>query len=304
MGLDNYVCDELPWAMRETLRASGQDELSLLGWCIGGTIVAMHAALEPDGPARNLVLLTTPVDTSGSLYGNWVGRDSFDPEFVTEVLPVGAGRRHRLGQQDDEAGHQLLDDLPHAVAERAQGRGEPRGVPVDGALGGRQPAVPGPRLYPVDHLDVQGEPARHRRPAAARPARRPAPDRAERARGHRRRRPHRTPPRHAAAARHGRQRGRDASRSPGRPHRPDGRLEGAQGDLARTSPSGSKAAPRHEAVRHQRPRPARLPLQLQRGPGLLGPRDPGAAGSGGQARLRGQGADRHRDPRARRVGRV
>ena len=25
-------------------------------------------------------------------------------------------------------------------------------------LGGRQPAVPGPRLYPVDHLDVQGEP--------------------------------------------------------------------------------------------------------------------------------------------------
>jgi polyhydroxyalkanoate synthase len=93
MGLDNYVCDELPWAMRETLRASGQEELSLLGWCIGGTVVAMHAALNPGGPARNLVLLTTPVDTSGSLYANWVARDSFDPEFVTEVLPSvpGAG---------------------------------------------------------------------------------------------------------------------------------------------------------------------------------------------------------------------
>ena len=53
----------------------------------------MHAALEPESPARNLVLLTTPVDTSGSLYGTWVGRDSFDPEFVTEVLPSvpGAG---------------------------------------------------------------------------------------------------------------------------------------------------------------------------------------------------------------------
>ena len=37
MGIDNYVCDELPWGMRETLRASGQDELSLLGWCIGGS---------------------------------------------------------------------------------------------------------------------------------------------------------------------------------------------------------------------------------------------------------------------------
>ena len=93
MGIDNYVCDELPWAMRETLRASGQEELSLLGWCIGGSLVAMHASLEPSGPARNLVLLTTPVDTSGSLYSNWVARDSFDPEFVTEVLPSvpGAG---------------------------------------------------------------------------------------------------------------------------------------------------------------------------------------------------------------------
>jgi polyhydroxyalkanoate synthase subunit PhaC len=93
MGLDNYVCDELPWAMRETLRMSGQDELSLLGWCIGGTVVAMHAALNPGGAARNLVLLTTPVDTSGTLYANWVARESFDPEFVTEVLPSvpGAG---------------------------------------------------------------------------------------------------------------------------------------------------------------------------------------------------------------------
>ena len=37
----------------------------------------------------------------------------------------------------------------------------------------------------------------------------------------------------------------------------------------------------HEALRRQRPRPAGLPLQLQRGPGLLGPRDAGAARSGG-----------------------
>jgi polyhydroxyalkanoate synthase subunit PhaC len=93
VGLDNYVCDELPWAIRETLRASGQEELSLLGWCIGGALVAMYGALEREGPARNLALLTTPVDTSGSTYANWVGRDSFDPEFIAEMLPSvpGAG---------------------------------------------------------------------------------------------------------------------------------------------------------------------------------------------------------------------
>src|SRR3954454_20534267 len=84
-GLEYFVCEALPWAMRETLRASGEDELSLLGWCIGGTVCAMHAALEPDTPARNLVLLTTPIDTKDTLYAKWIRRDSFDPDLVAEV---------------------------------------------------------------------------------------------------------------------------------------------------------------------------------------------------------------------------
>ena len=92
MGLDAYVYDELPWGIRETLRASGQEELSLIGWCIGGSLVAMYAALHEDAPARNLVLLTTPVDTQGSLYAKWVGRDAFDVDYVAEVLPSIPGR--------------------------------------------------------------------------------------------------------------------------------------------------------------------------------------------------------------------
>jgi len=92
MGLDSFVCDELPWAMRETARAADTDGCSLLGWCIGGTLCVMHAALEPAGRARNLILLTTPVDTERSLYSNWVARDSFDPELVAETYPAVPGR--------------------------------------------------------------------------------------------------------------------------------------------------------------------------------------------------------------------
>jgi polyhydroxyalkanoate synthase len=88
LGLDSYVCDALPWGIRETLRASGEDEVTLLGWCIGGTLCAIHAALEPDSPARNLVLLTTPIDTSGGLYAKWIRRDSFDADLVAEVYPA------------------------------------------------------------------------------------------------------------------------------------------------------------------------------------------------------------------------
>jgi polyhydroxyalkanoate synthase subunit PhaC len=84
MGLEHYVCDELHGAIREVLRASGQDELTLLGWCIGGTLCLLYAGLHEDNPVRNMALLTTPVDTRGSLYESWVGRDSFDVDYVAE----------------------------------------------------------------------------------------------------------------------------------------------------------------------------------------------------------------------------
>jgi polyhydroxyalkanoate synthase subunit PhaC len=85
-GLDSYVCDELRWGIRETLRSSGQDEVTLLGWCIGATLSAMHCALG--NPAvRNLVLLTAPIDTRGSIYARWIGHDEFDPEVVTDGFP-------------------------------------------------------------------------------------------------------------------------------------------------------------------------------------------------------------------------
>ena len=87
LGLDYYACDALPWGIRETLRAAEQEEVTLLGWCIGGTLCAIHAALEPDSPARNLALLTTPIDTDGGLYTSWIRRGSFDPGPVTDAYP-------------------------------------------------------------------------------------------------------------------------------------------------------------------------------------------------------------------------
>ena len=88
-GLDYYVCDALAWGTREALRASGASSLSLAGWCIGGTLCAMHAGLvRGETPVRNLVLLTTPIDPTGSLYHHWVGRDSFDIDYMCDNWDV------------------------------------------------------------------------------------------------------------------------------------------------------------------------------------------------------------------------
>lgn len=91
MGLAEFVCDELDWAVRETLRAAGKEELTLLGWCIGGTLCAMYCALHPAGAVRNAVLLTTPIDPRGSLYERWVGGEEFDVDYIANSYPVVPG---------------------------------------------------------------------------------------------------------------------------------------------------------------------------------------------------------------------
>ena len=157
-GLDYYVCDALPWG-----DARGDALLGRRRRVAARLVHRRHAVRDArrhrgrDGPARNLVLLTTPVDTSDSLYTSWVGRESFDVDFVADSWPTVPGPGGRLRQQADEAGDQLLDHQPPARPGRLRRHGQPRGAPGDGQVGGRQPAVPGARLSRVDHLDVQAE---------------------------------------------------------------------------------------------------------------------------------------------------
>ena len=91
LGLAEYVCDELHAAVRETLRASGRHQVSLVGWCIGATLAAMYTALHADGPVRNLVVLTMPVDTRGSTYRRWVDREAFDIDVMVSNGGVPGG---------------------------------------------------------------------------------------------------------------------------------------------------------------------------------------------------------------------
>lgn len=111
MGIDTYVLDELHAGVRETLRTSGADSVSLLGWCIGATLSAMYVALMRGGqlpplptPAqtgeggavvdqvRNLVVLTMPVDPTDSLYTRWVGGDEIDVDHIADRMPAIPGR--------------------------------------------------------------------------------------------------------------------------------------------------------------------------------------------------------------------
>jgi polyhydroxyalkanoate synthase len=62
--LETYIDGYMHDAFEATLRVSGRDETSLLGYCFGGVLTLLFGARYPDLPMRNLLTMATPVDIS------------------------------------------------------------------------------------------------------------------------------------------------------------------------------------------------------------------------------------------------
>jgi class III poly(R)-hydroxyalkanoic acid synthase PhaC subunit len=92
LSFEDYVLDYLPEAVENVLRSSHAGKLTLFGYCQGGTMAAMYAALFPG--EKNLVLLATPVDFAPEdpgLFGLWTVLTSeryFDPNLLFDPDPV------------------------------------------------------------------------------------------------------------------------------------------------------------------------------------------------------------------------
>ena len=87
MKLDDYILDYMPRAVRKTLKKSGAEELSILGYCMGGTMTSIFASLHPELLIRNIVFMTTPIDFEDTgLYGAMLDERYFDVDKVVDTL--------------------------------------------------------------------------------------------------------------------------------------------------------------------------------------------------------------------------
>lgn len=64
VNLETYVLDFLPDCIHRVQVDSGIEDVSIIGYCAGGLLSVLYAALNPDGPLKNLVTFTTPIDFS------------------------------------------------------------------------------------------------------------------------------------------------------------------------------------------------------------------------------------------------
>ncbi len=84
---DDLVLDYLPDIFRSVQVCSQAERVSLLGYCMGGTITAMFAALHTELPIANLIFLASPIDfKEAGLFTNWLKPATFNVDKMVEVM--------------------------------------------------------------------------------------------------------------------------------------------------------------------------------------------------------------------------
>jgi len=83
--LDELIGEHLPAATARMRRVGAGDDCTLIGYCMGGTMAVVHAALRPEG-VRNLLALTTPIDFSApGAHRLWADPRNFDAAALVDA---------------------------------------------------------------------------------------------------------------------------------------------------------------------------------------------------------------------------
>jgi polyhydroxyalkanoate synthase len=100
LSYEQYILDYIACAVKKVLGHAHAEECSILGYCMGGTMSAMYAALFPDSSLRNLILLTTPIDFAAEhtgLYGICLSEKHFNPDPLVDAFSTIPGELITIG---------------------------------------------------------------------------------------------------------------------------------------------------------------------------------------------------------------
>ena len=87
LDLASYVLDFLPSCVARVKQVTGEPDISVIGYCFGGVLALLWAALHPDAGLKNLATFTTPVDfTKMPLFATWSDKRYFDVDRLVGTL--------------------------------------------------------------------------------------------------------------------------------------------------------------------------------------------------------------------------
>src|SRR5438552_9691816 len=79
LRMEDYVLDFIPDCIRRVQRDSGETDVTVIGYCFGGVLSLLYGSIFNDGPMKNLICFTTPIDfREMQLFQNFPDRRYFD----------------------------------------------------------------------------------------------------------------------------------------------------------------------------------------------------------------------------------
>ena len=87
LKLEDYTLDFLPSCIEKVQEATGESDVSIIGYCMGGLLSLIYGGLMEHAPMANLVCIATPVDYEGmGLFKQWSDKRWFDVDRIVDTL--------------------------------------------------------------------------------------------------------------------------------------------------------------------------------------------------------------------------
>jgi polyhydroxyalkanoate synthase len=89
LTLADYTQDFIPACVARVQATTGVEDISIIGYCMGGVLSVIYAATHTDGPLKNLACITTPIDWHAmGLTRVWQDKRYFDVDRLVDTLGV------------------------------------------------------------------------------------------------------------------------------------------------------------------------------------------------------------------------
>lgn len=87
LRFEDYVDDFMPACFAEVQKITGEEDYSILGYCMGGQLALMYAGTHTDEPIKNIVCAASPVDMDGmGLFRAWTDKRWFDVDRLVDTV--------------------------------------------------------------------------------------------------------------------------------------------------------------------------------------------------------------------------
>jgi polyhydroxyalkanoate synthase len=87
LKLEDYVLDFIPDCISKVQEETGETDINMVGYCMGGLLALLYASLFPEGPVKNLACFTTPVNYEGmGLQRRFADPRWFDVDRVVDTM--------------------------------------------------------------------------------------------------------------------------------------------------------------------------------------------------------------------------